>query len=392
MTLAANQPKEGITLMMAELIGVSRNIERIKELIVQVANSEINTIVIGETGVGKEVIVQNLYRMSARNGKPMVKINCSALPESLLESEMFGYEKGAFTGANGTKRGKFEQANGGVLFLDEIGDMSLELQAKLLRVLQDGEYTPLGSEKTVSTDAWVIAATNHDLKQDMATGRFRKDLFYRLSTLIIHVEPLRKRAEDIPVLINYYFKKYVARFNNGPPRILSKATSEKLMKYPWPGNVRELQNVLQRLLVLNASDNEVDEIISNGYCRRTCEGKEPTIDSHPEDRGTSPTNLKIPLKKIKKKVYQKIEKEIISYVLETTHWHRSKAAEILEISYKMLLTKIEELGLDPNLMSDGLQFKYLSAMEEIRFVQSKPEVIQFLNPKEPDIEAQSMAK
>jgi len=290
MTLAANQPKEGITLMMAELIGVSRNIERIKELIVQVANSEINTIVIGETGVGKEVIVQNLYRMSARNGKPMVKINCSALPESLLESEMFGYEKGAFTGANGTKRGKFEQANGGVLFLDEIGDMSLELQAKLLRVLQDGEYTPLGSEKTVSTDAWVIAATNHDLKQDMATGRFRKDLFYRLSTLIIHVEPLRKRAEDIPVLINYYFKKYVARFNNGPPRILSKATSEKLMKYPWPGNVRELQNVLQRLLVLNASDNEVDEIISNGYCRRTCEGKEPTIDSHPEDRGTSPTN------------------------------------------------------------------------------------------------------
>jgi transcriptional regulator with GAF, ATPase, and Fis domain len=384
MTLTANQPKEGIALMMTELIGVSRNIERIKELIVQVANSEVNTIVTGETGVGKEVIVQNLYRMSARNGKPIVKINCSALPESLLESEMFGYEKGAFTGANGTKRGKFEQANGGVLFLDEIGDMSLELQAKLLRVLQDGEYTPLGSEKTVSTDAWVIAATNHDLEQDMATGRFRKDLFYRLSTLIIHVEPLRKRVEDIPVLINYYFKKYVARFNNAPPRILSKATSEKLMGYPWPGNVRELQNVLQRLLVLNASDSDVDEIISNGYCRRTCEGQEPTIDSHPEDCGTSAKDIKIPLKKIKKRVYQKIEKELISYVLEKTYWNRSKATEILGISYKSLLTKIEEFGLDPNLMSDSPKFKYLSAMEEVGFVESKPEVIQFLNVKEPD--------
>jgi transcriptional regulator with GAF, ATPase, and Fis domain len=377
--------------MMTELIGVSRNIERIKELIVQVANSEVSTIVIGETGVGKELIVQNLYRISARNGKPIIKINCSAFPESLLESEMFGYEKGAFTGANGTKRGKFEQANGGVLFLDEIGDMSLELQAKLLRVLQDGEYTPLGSEKTVSTDAWVIAATNHDLKQDMATGRFRKDLFYRLSTVIIHVEPLRNRIDDIPVLINHYFKKFASRFNNGPPKILSKATTEKLMGYPWPGNVRELQNVLMRLLVLNASDCEVDEIISNGYCSNTCEGKKPTIDSYIEDRCTSPRDLKIPLKKIKKKVNKKIEKELISYVLEKASWNRSKAAEILEISYKSLLAKIEEFGFDPNVMLEGPKFKYLSAMEEIRFVQSKPDVIQFLNPKEPDIVPQAVA-
>jgi len=266
MKLAANQQKEGVTLMMTELIGVSRNIEKIKDLVVRVANSEVSTIVTGETGVGKELIVQSLYRMSTRNGKPIVKVNCSALPENLLESEMFGYEKGAFTGANGPKRGKFEQANGGVLFLDEIGDMSLELQAKLLRALQDGEYTPLGSEKTVSTDVWVIAATNRNLELDMATGRFRKDLYYRLSTMIIHVEPLRNRVEDIPVLVNYYFKKYASRFNNEPPRILSRATTEKLMEYSWPGNVRELQNVLQRLLVLNASDSDVDEIINNSSC------------------------------------------------------------------------------------------------------------------------------
>jgi transcriptional regulator with GAF, ATPase, and Fis domain len=389
--LAANLPKEGIVVMMTELIGASRNIERTKELIVQVANSEVNTIVTGETGVGKELIVQNLYRMSARNGKPIVKVNCSALPENLLESEMFGYEKGAFTGANGTKRGKFEQANGGVLFLDEIGDMSLELQAKLLRVLQDGEYTPLGSEKTISTDAWVIAATNQDLEQDMATGKFRKDLFYRLSTVIIHVEALRNRTEDIPVLINYYFKKYASSINNGPPRILSKATMEKLMGYPWPGNVRELQNVLQRLLVLNASDSDVDEIISNRYCRKSCEGRQPPIDPHSEDHDRSLRDKKIPLKHIKKKVFQKIEKELIAFVLEKTFWNRSKASEILEISYKSLLTKIDEFGLNPNQVSDGPKFKYLTAMEEAGFVDSAPEVFQFVNAGELEAVPQSGA-
>jgi len=391
MKLAANQPKEGVALMMTELIGVSRNIERIKELIVQVANSEVNTIITGETGVGKELIVQNLYRMSARNGKPIVKVNCSALPENLLESEMFGYEKGAFTGANGTKRGKFEQASGGVLFLDEIGDMSFDLQAKLLRVLQDGEYTPLGSEKTVSTDVWVIAATNHDLEQDMTAGRFRKDLFYRLSTMIIHVEPLRNRTDDIPVLINYYFKKYASSFNNGPPRILSKATLEKLMGFHWPGNVRELQNVLQRLLVLNASDSDVDEIISNRYCSKTCEGWQPPIDSHSEDYDRSLRDKKIPIKKIKKRVFKKIEKELISYVLEKTFWNRAKASEILEISYKALLTKIGEYGLDPDRMSDGPKFKYLTAMGENFFEDSRPEVFQFVMPSEPDAVPQSVA-
>jgi len=329
--------------------------------------------------------------MSARDGKPIVKVNCSALPENLLESEMFGYEKGAFTGANGTKRGKFEQANGGVLFLDEIGDMSLELQAKLLRALQDGEYTPLGSEKTVSTDAWVIAATNHDLEQDMATGRFRKDLFYRLSTMIIHVEPLRNRTEDIPVLINYYFKKYASSFNNGPPRILSHSTMEKLIEYPWPGNVRELQNVLQRLLLLNARDSDVDELISNGYCRRTCERMEPAIDPHSEECSTTVRNLKIPLKQIKKRVLQKIEKELISYVLEKTFWNRTKASEILGLSYKSLLSKIDEFGLNPNLKPIGPKFKHLTAMGEAWFIDSEPEVFQFVSPKEQDPVLQSKA-
>jgi two-component system response regulator AtoC len=376
--------------MTAELIGVSRNIVKIRDLIVQVANSEVNTIVVGETGVGKELIVQNLYRASARSGKPFVKVNCSALPEGLLESEMFGYEKGAFTGANGTKRGKFEQANGGVLFLDEIGDMSPELQAKLLRVLQDGEYTPLGSEITVSTDTWVIAATNHDLKQDMISNTFREDLFYRLSTVIIHVEPLRNRPEDIPVLINHYFKKYASGLNSGLPRILSWATMEKLMKYHWPGNVRELQNVLQRLLVLNASDSEVEEIISNGYCMIPRESDNLINNPQPENCGTPPRNLKVPLKQIKKRVFQKIEKELIAYVLEKTYWNRSKASEILGISYKSLLAKIDEFAFDPNMMPSSLKFKYLTAMGEAGFVDSEAEVVQFVNPKQQDAVPQSV--
>jgi two-component system response regulator AtoC len=373
--------------MTAELIGVSRNIVKIRDLIVQVANSEVNTIVVGETGVGKELIVQNLYRASARSGKPFVKVNCSALPEGLLESEMFGYEKGAFTGANGTKRGKFEQANGGVLFLDEIGDMSPELQAKLLRVLQDGEYTPLGSEITVSTDTWVIAATNHDLKQDMISNTFREDLFYRLSTVIIHVEPLRNRPEDIPVLINHYFKKFASGYRNGPPRLLSRTTMERLMEYSWPGNVRELQNVLQRLLVLNASDSEVEEIISNGYCKKPCENNK---NSHPEDCCTLPRNLRVPLKQIKKRVFQKIEKELIAYVLEKTYWNRSKASEILGISYKSLLAKIDEFDFDPNMMPSSPKFKYLTAMGEAEFMDSAPEVVQFVNPRQQDAVPQSV--
>ncbi|MCK4988347.1 MAG: sigma-54-dependent Fis family transcriptional regulator, partial [Desulfobacterales bacterium] len=200
--------------MKAELIGVSQNIQRIRALIDQIADTDLNTIIYGETGVGKELIVQCLYNKSNRIGKPFVKVNCAALPDTLLESEMFGYEQGAFTGADRRKRGKFEQAHGGVLFLDEIGDMSFPLQSKLLHVLQGGDFTPLGSEKTVTTDTWVIAATNHELEHDMQNGEFREDLYYRLSTIKIFIEPLRNRPEDIPHLIEHYIKEYSSMFGD----------------------------------------------------------------------------------------------------------------------------------------------------------------------------------
>jgi two-component system response regulator AtoC len=246
------------TKMEIELIGISENISKIRKLTDQVADTDLNIVVCGETGVGKEVVVRSLYEKSKRCGKPFVKVNCAALPDTLLESEMFGYERGAFTGAQKKMRGKFEQADGGVLFLDEIGDMPLALQSKLLHALQDGDFTPLGSEKLISTDVWVIAATNHNLKDDIKNGKFRADLYHRLNEIKIYIEPLRNRPEDIPSLIDYFTKKYYSQLNRKPLKYLSKGVLEKLINYHWPGNVRELQNALQRIIVLGDGEDNIN--------------------------------------------------------------------------------------------------------------------------------------
>ena len=247
--------------MSKKLIGVSPNICKIRELIDLISDKDINVVVQGETGVGKEVIVNQLYRKSNRYRRPFLKINCAALPDTLLESEMFGYEKGAFTGAYKRMRGKFEIANGGVLFLDEIGDMSLGLQSKLLRSLQDGEYSRLGSEQTQKSDVWVIAATNHNIENNMKKGEFRKDLYYRLCTIKIDIDPLRQRPEDIPPLIEYYNQIYGIQLNRKPVRLTDNNTMEKLLNYHWPGNVRQLQNVLRRMIVLGEDHSEIDDMM-----------------------------------------------------------------------------------------------------------------------------------
>jgi transcriptional regulator with GAF, ATPase, and Fis domain len=249
--------------METELIGISQNITQIKKLIDQVADTDLNIVVSGETGVGKEVVVRSLYRESKRCTKPFIKVNCAALPDTLVESEMFGYEKGAFTGAQQKMRGKFEQADGGVLFLDEIGDMPLALQSKLLHALQDGDFTPLGSEKAVVTDAWVIAATNHNLEDDIEKGNFREDLYHRLNVIKINIEPLRNRPEDLPHLIGYFTKKYQSQLNGKPLRTVSKSASNKLISYHWPGNVRELQNVLKRIIILGNSEDSIDQMLND---------------------------------------------------------------------------------------------------------------------------------
>ncbi len=340
--------------MEPNLIGVSQNIQRIKALIDQIADTGLNTIIYGETGVGKELIVQCLYNKSNRTGKPFVKVNCAALPDTLLESEMFGYEQGAFTGADHRKRGKFEQAHGGVLFLDEIGDMSFQLQSKLLHVLQGGDFTPLGSEKTVTTDTWVIAATNHELEHDMQNGEFREDLYYRLSTIKILIEPLRNRPEDIPHLVEHYIKEYTSMFGDKKIQLPSQRTITKMSDYHWPGNVRELQNVLKRLMILGEGEETMDDLLNTaGPRQRSPEfiaaGSKPSIpvDLWGVNGDKAPNLSSLSLKKVRKKALDRVEKEVISYVLEKTGWNRSKAAKILHISYKTLLYKIKDLSIEP---------------------------------------------
>ena len=337
-----------------DLIGISPNITKIKKMINKIADTGCSTLVCGETGVGKEVVVRRLWEISDNSEKPFVKVNCAALPAALAERELFGYEKGAFTGASHKLRGKFELANGGILFLDEIGDMPLELQSKLLHALQDGEFIPLGSEKTFKSNAWVIAATNHDLKEDIKVGKFRKDLYYRISTVMINIAPLRERPEDISHLINYYAQKYTSDLNENRKLSLSNNIIDKLTAYHWPGNVRELQNVIRRIIVMGENEENIKEIIPNldesrhslPYLSNKNEYQSNFIDSlrlNSENHDLSSLSLK----KIKKNASNYVEKEVISYVLENTGWNRKRAAELLNISYRTIFMKLHELDIIP---------------------------------------------
>ncbi len=333
------------------IIGSSRSTQNVKNLIKKVATSELNTVVQGETGVGKELVVQALYENSKRSGKPFQKINCAALPESLLESELFGYEKGAFTGAHNRLRGKFLQADKGVLFLDEIGDMPVMLQSKLLRVLQDGMFTPLGSEEIIKSDVWVISATNKDIKTKIESGEFRSDLFFRINIVNIQIDPLRKRPDDIPSLVDYYFDKYSAKFQKKQPLKLSDSLRARLCQYHWPGNVRELQNALKKLTVFG----EQPDILADIFQLRnneTSDQKELPLSIFSKNRKDfSRDNYKLirdadlSLKRIKSKTINRVDREVISYVLNQCGWNRVKASKHLEISYRSLLSRISELGL-----------------------------------------------
>jgi len=342
------------TKMETNLIGVSPNITKIRILLNQVADTYLNIVVCGETGVGKEVVVRSLYEKSKRFGKPFIKVNCAALPDTLLESEMFGYERGAFTGAQNKMRGKFEQADGGVLFLDEIGDMPLTLQSKLLHALQDGDFTPLGSEKIINTDAWVISATNHNLKDDIKNGKFRADLYHRLNEIKIYIEPLRYRPEDIPPLIDYFTKKYSGQLKRKPLNHLSKGVLEKLINYHWPGNVRELQNVIKRIIVLGDSEDSIDVMLKDRGSETRIIPIETIVNkiSIPAhllefNDEKSLDQVSLSLKKIKRETRNRVDKEMISYALRKTHWNRTKAAKMLKVSSKLLYNKIDEFNIRP---------------------------------------------
>ncbi len=338
--------------MATPLIGTSGSIESIKDLIEHAADTGFNVLITGESGVGKEVVAQNLYYKSQRKNKPFIKVNCAALPEGLLESELFGYERGAFTGAERKKRGKFELAHKGVLFLDEIGDMPRLLQAKLLRVLQSGEFAPLGSEKEVTADAWVIASTNQNLGENVKKGLFREDLYYRLNIIKIYIPPLRNRPEDIPPLIDYFIERYASQFDRSKISKPGSDTMEKLIAYSWPGNVRELQSILKSSMVIGNWKEAVGDLSIKG---------KPDVYSTSDQKGLDkalyvdtlldlikenlPEHESFSLKKIRKETMNIIDKEVISFVLDKTVWNRTKASKILKISYKTLLTRISDLDI-----------------------------------------------
>jgi transcriptional regulator with PAS, ATPase and Fis domain len=353
--------------MGTPLVGVSKSILKIKELIHHVADTCLNVLITGETGVGKEVVAQSLYTESNRATQNFVKINCAALPETLLESELYGYEKGAFTGAHKKRPGKFKTADKGVLFLDEIGDMPLSLQSKMLHVLQSGEFSPLGSDHDFKTDVWVIAATNHNLEESIHNKTFREDLFYRLNIIKIDIPPLRERREDIAPLIEYYFKLYKSKFSENHGSKPEPDIFAKLCNYPWPGNVRQLQNCIKKQMVLNSWENVFDELPkeytqdpteiqtdeqpnqTQSFADYEFSNNRANIISEFVDLSTSSDKLfeDISLKKIKKLASDRVEKEVITFVLEKLGWNRSRAAKILKVSYKTLLYKMTEFDVHP---------------------------------------------
>jgi len=343
------------------IVGRSARMAEVQELIDRIADTDATVLIRGESGTGKELVARALSSASPRRGKPFVKVNCGALPSELLESELFGFERGAFTGAFQHKPGKLEFANFGTLFLDEIGDLPLALQAKLLQVLQDGEFARLGGKHDVRVDVRVIAATNRDLDGAVAEGQFREDLYFRLNVVCINLPPLRERREEIPVLTDHFLKKYSVLYRKRCIE-LSTESQQQLTEYDWPGNVRELENVIKRAVMLG-SDAAIAKEIARAKAvvgrRPPAAGRRPPIarvpppfvsaqpsvatQRPPVDAG-EPASYS--LKDISRTAAREAERELIMKMLQHTRWNRKETAAMLGISYKALLYKIKENGLD----------------------------------------------
>ena len=340
------------------LYGSSQRMAEVRDLIERVADTDVTVLVEGESGTGKELVARALCASSLRRNKPFVKVNCAALPTDLLESELFGFERGAFTGAVQHKPGKFEFANNGTMFLDEIGEMSPALQAKLLRVLQDGEFSRLGGTHDVRVDVRVIAATNRDLTKAIADGQFREDLFFRLNVVTISLPPLRERRDEIRMLADHFLKKYSVQYNR-PYAAIGADMLVLFEDYDWPGNIRELENVIKRVVVLGddtAVRREMTQTMTVAAHRAnvTALHASPrratattTAATTPKEPASAPAEVgSCSLKDISRTAAREAERELIAKMLERTHWNRKETAEILGISYKALLYKIKDNGLD----------------------------------------------
>jgi DNA-binding NtrC family response regulator len=336
-------------------IGDSEGMTRLKSLIEQVADSELTVLIRGESGTGKEIAARSLHQLSGRRDHPFVKVNCAAIPRDLLEAELFGYEKGAFTGAHKTKQGRFELANKGTMFLDEIGDMPMELQSKLLQVLEQQEFVRVGGIQNIHVDVRIICATNRNLERAIAESGFRDDLFYRLNEITLYIPPLRQRKDDIPLLVDHFLDKY-SKLYKRDNLLLSPTIMTQLVSFQWPGNIRQLENMIKQVVV-RGDETIISELLSSASAQMPMmSGAAPRIErssagytpDEGEETGEETTEPGTPyaLKNRVGKTIASEEKRLIAEVLHKTNWNRRKAAEMLQISYRSLLYKIKDYNLN----------------------------------------------
>ena len=314
----------------------------VEDMIDHVADTDITVLIRGESGTGKELVARTLHRRSSRAQRAFVKVNCAALPSELLESELFGYERGAFTGAEKRKLGKFELADGGTIFLDEISEVHPSLQAKLLQVLQDGRFSRLGGETEISVDARVIAASNRNLERAVRESTFRADLFYRLNVVTISLPPLRERLEEVPLLMDFFFERYAREYGRDAVAASSELR-EQLLAYDWPGNIRELENLVKRVVVLGAAAPVLLELRARTVPAQPASTLPAAVSELA--RFLAGETARVSLKQVGREAAQVAEARLIAKVLERTRWNRREAAEILQISYKALLYKMKDAGL-----------------------------------------------
>jgi two-component system, NtrC family, response regulator AtoC len=325
----------------SDFVFASPKMQQLHQTALQIASAHVPVLIQGESGVGKDVVAKTIHAHSKLASKPFVKVNCAALPADLTESELFGYQKGAFTGANMDRPGKFEFANGGTIFLDEVGEFSPGVQAKLLQVLQDGRFTRLGSNEEIKVAVRIIAATNRRLEEAIEQGRFREDLYYRLNVVMIDVPPLRERKDEIPLLAEYFANKYRDEYLS-PVKEIPPTLMEVFKAFHWPGNVRELENLVKRYLVLQDADAIRTEL--EGRMSRHMSGQiEALAESYLRDNPDS-----VDLKEVSRKAALMVEKNMLVTTLRKTSWNKWRAAKELKVSYKTLLNKIEQHAIVPS--------------------------------------------
>jgi DNA-binding NtrC family response regulator len=344
-----------------QILGQSPAMQEILQQVKTVAPFNSSVLITGETGTGKELIARRLHAQSRRSKAPFVAINCAAIPEQLLEDELFGHIKGAFTGAQNPREGRFEQANGGTLFLDEIGDMNLALQAKLLRVLQERKFEKLGSSKTINVDVRIVAATSANLEERIQQGTFRPDLYYRLNIINIHLPPVKERKEDVLILAEYFLKRFCIT-NGLPTKALAIEAQKALISYDWPGNVRQLQNAMERMAILTAENtvikfNDLPKEVKNNFELTNKQAPQTVFNNHTINKYFSnfinKNSFLLPEGGVNfDSIVTEVERELLCQSLRKTHGNKMQAAKLLKMKRTTFVEKLKRLGLSENLVEN----------------------------------------